>query len=562
MFLEKFRIKNFRGISDLTLTFNKGLNIIIGENNTGKTRIIDALRICLSYKDNDRNIFVNEKDFTLSSDEIDDMEFTLFFKVDESEEDLFYEIYNPENDYCEIHFKYYIKIKNNRKRIYHKVWGGSFEGNNIPDELFYEFSHIYLDPLRDSSRYLRPGRNNILGKFFSKVEFEDYDKDDLIRDLNEKMNSHGIIDFVNNSKDEYINSHLLEMTHSDFPQFDINLIPNEFDKFVENFFITLPIEGGNLDLSQNGLGYNNLIYMAILLGNLEIESAYTALCVEEPEAHLHPQLQNLFFDYLVSSLYDQYPFQIFMTSHSPILVSHADLDSLIILEKINNEVCAVKWSDLVNNENKSFFKKHFIISKTTLLFSKKVILVEGASERLLLPFFAKIKGFSFEKENIELIDANGNNSIQNYANLFFKSNGNNYLRKKCAILTDNDKKHFDDDCSENALNLLNNYNGDNIGVFLSEKDFEFEIINSNKDKINLLRFLLLDKGIVSNINMTRDFLEKLSNQSYDENLIYDYVNNIKFRKTNLPMKIIYEWDNLEGFKIPDVVDELFEFLED
>lgn len=46
MYLEKFKIQNFRGIDDLTLTFNEGLNIIIGENNSGKTRIIDALRLC------------------------------------------------------------------------------------------------------------------------------------------------------------------------------------------------------------------------------------------------------------------------------------------------------------------------------------------------------------------------------------------------------------------------------------------------------------------------------------------------------------------------------------
>ena len=107
MFLERFRIQNFRGINDLTLTFDEGLNIIIGENNSGKTSIIDALRICLGYKDTDRSIFVNEKDFTIGLGEDDSIKFTLFFNVDETEEDLFYEIFNPENGYFEIHFKYF-----------------------------------------------------------------------------------------------------------------------------------------------------------------------------------------------------------------------------------------------------------------------------------------------------------------------------------------------------------------------------------------------------------------------------------------------------------------------
>lgn len=565
MFLEKFRIQNFRGISDLTLTFNNGLNIIIGENNSGKTRIIDALRICLSYKDNDKTIYVKKTDFTVGLNELEPIEFTLYFKADEIEEELFFEIYNGETKYFEIHYKYYIKIKNNRERIFNKVWGGPFEGERIPDEIFHYLEHIYLDPLRDSGRYLHPGRNNILGKFFSKVESEEHDKDDLIHDLNEKINEHEIINFVKNSKKTHIDSHLDGITHDDFPQFNINLIPKEFDRFVENFFITLPIDGGNLELSQNGLGYNNLIYMSILLGDLKEsndETVYTALCVEEPEAHLHPQLQKLFFNYLANNLTEDYPFQIFMTSHSPILVSHANLDSLIILENINRNINAINWTNLnLNDKNINYFNKFFDTSKVNLLFSKKVILVEGPTERILLPFFGKIKNFSFENENIELIETNGNQNMFHYAKLFSNTDGEEHLKKKCVILVDNDKNSLNDNCDETAKKLWDEYNHDNIKVFISEKDFEFEIINSNKDNVNILKYLLLDKTIVTNISLTKQFLNKLS-KTTDENLIYDYVNKINFKKTNLPIKIINEWENLEGFKIPKVIEDVFEFLKE
>ncbi len=565
MFLEKFRIQNFRGIHDLTLTFNKGLNIIIGENNSGKTRIIDALRLCLGYKDVDRTIYINENDFTVGLSETESIEFSLYFKGNPDEQELFYDIFNPETEYLEIHFKYYIKVKNNRKRIYNKVWGGSFEGQQIPDEIFQELYHIYLDPLRDSGRYLRPGRNNILGKFFSKVESE-YDKNELIQDLNEQINEHRIMNFIKSSKEGYIDSHLDGMTHSDFPQFDINLIPEEYDTFVNNFFITLPVDGGNLELSQNGLGYNNLIYMSILLGNLkdmDDEPIYTALCVEEPEAHLHPQLQKSFFNYLMEFLENDYPFQIFMTSHSPILVSHANLDSLIILENINNEIAAVNWNNLnLNEKNKKYLTKFFDSMKSNILFSKKVILVEGSSERILLPFFAKIINLPFEKESIELIETGGNNNILHYAKLFLNDVEKEHLKKKCAILVDNDKKHLRDNCSETCIKLMNEYGGGNIKVFTSEEDFEFEIINANKENITLLKHLLLDDSIVSNITLTQDFLNELNEEQYDENLIYNYINDIKFKKTNLPLKIINEWENLDNFKIPEVIENLFEFLKE
>ena len=74
--------------------------------------------------------------------------------------------------------------------------------------------------------------------------------------------------------------------------------------------------------------------------------------------------------------------------------------------------------------------------------------------------------------------------------------------------------------------------------------------------------MLLDDSIISNIALTRDFLNELITEQYDENLIYNYISNVKFKKTNLPFKIINEWENLDNFKIPEVIENLFEFLKD
>ena len=568
MFLEKFKIQNFRGINDLTLTFNKGLNIIIGENNSGKTRIIDALRLCLGYKDVDRTIYINENDFTVGLPETESIEFSLYFKGNPDEQELFYDIFNPETQYLEIHFKYYIKVKNNRKRIYNKVWGGSFEGQQIPDEIFQELYHIYLDPLRDSRRYLHPGRNNILGKFFSKVESAEYDKNELIQDLNEQINEHRIIDFIKSSKEGYIDSHLDGMTHNDFPQFDINLIPEEYDAFVNNFFITLPIESGNLELSQNGLGYNNLIYMSILLGNLrdsnDDESIYTALCVEEPEAHLHPQLQKSFFNYLMEFLDNDYAFQIFMTSHSPILVSHANLESLIILENINNEISAINWYDLnLDEKDEIYFKKFFDMSKVNLLFSKKVIIVEGRTEGILLQLFDKTKFNLLNNENIEIIETDSKDSMEHYIKLFSINENKLNLKKKCVVLIDNDKKNVDSSPSELSKKFKREYCKENICIFESEKDIEFEIIHANIDNINLLEELLVDNFVVKNISLTQEFISSLRDPtSNKKEEIFKYLNKKKIKKTNFAIKIVEEWENFDNFKIPEVIENLFEFLKE
>ena len=223
----------------------------------------------------------------------------------------------------------------------------------------------------------------------------------------------------------------------------------------------------------------------------------------------------------------------------------------------------MNWNNLnLNEKNEKYLTKFFNSMKANILFSKKVILVEGSSERILIPFFAKIKDISFENESIELIETGGNNNLLYYAELFLNNGKKEHLKKKCAILVDNDKMFKHDSCSNNSMKLMKEYDGNNIKVFISEKNFEFEIINANKENIKLLKQILLDKTVVSNIKLTRDFLKKLKEKQYDENLIYDYIDNIKFKKTNLPLKIINEWESLDNFKIPEHIENLFEFLKD
>ena len=136
MYIEKFIIKNFRGIKDITLTFNKGLNVLIGENNAGKTAIIDALRVCLSYGNQRREIYISQSDFHIDkntiSDEKSDIEFHLHFHIDIPEETGWFNdllsVGEEGLQDLQLHFRYSL---DDNDRVKYKVWGGTNEGQAI-----------------------------------------------------------------------------------------------------------------------------------------------------------------------------------------------------------------------------------------------------------------------------------------------------------------------------------------------------------------------------------------------------------------------------------------------
>ena len=89
-----------------------------------------------------------------------------------------------------------------------------------------------------------------------------------------------------------------------------------------------------LPFALNGLGYNNLIFTSATLGTLQQSPhfSFRSILVEEPEAHLHPQLQMLLLKHLanVASNHEGNEVQVIASSHSPILASQAPIDSVVI----------------------------------------------------------------------------------------------------------------------------------------------------------------------------------------------------------------------------------------
>lgn len=573
MYLKKLWVKNFRCIKDVTIDLNEGVNILIGENNSGKTAILDALRISLSYGKQWRDIYVSLSDFHIDKNDpnakIGDIEFHLYFEVQKEEEtgiynDLLSVVDDKGKKEFQLHFRYFIEERKGNRRLKYKVWGGDNEGQSVAPEVLDLIYFVHLDALRDAVQHLRPIRGNRLGELYAQLVMDDKKQDALAKKVRSTLGEDKDWTELIKQGKEKVNEHLNETTIRGKEQtVEIDFLPFEFRRIVDNLRVQTPVYSDTIlekkesqkyfELHQNGLGYNNLIYVATVLGDLKRRKevsgdAYVSLLIEEPEAHLHPQLQKIFFSYL--NTLNKIGFQIFVTSHSPTITAKAALDSLIVLQEQNGKITSLsmKKSDL-GEPNKTYLGKFLDVTKSQLFFSNGVILVEGISEALLLPVFSRIMGdeYDIEKKGVEIVNVNGV-AFEHFGKLFNSDNNSNRLSCRCTILTDDDRPGNEEISSraEKAKELEKGL----LRVSLAEKTFEYELFKAGSNSKTLLEiFKSMHPIAAKKINpcasieeQADSFLEKLTANKAKSELSH-----------NLAVKLAEDVEARKNFTVPEYI---------
>lgn len=474
MYLSKIYIKNFRGIKELLVEFDKKLNVIIGANGQLKTALVDAIRLFYSWGEPNRDIEITKEDFhvevTHSNDGIPivcpstriDICY-LFEGLSVQQEGAFYQYLDKRDDgtmAARVHLCFEMKEKG---RIYSSYITGREENGLRADwETLRYFHPYYLGALRDSTRDLMSVRNNLLGRVIKRKIDRAGSEDDvkgIVDAANEQLlQRQEVIETqagINNNLDK-INSACLGAVELHIEQNKIEYIVNIIKPF-------LPYSTNNkqgLVLSQNSLGYNNLIYIASVLSDIkdcheDDDVSIYALLIEEPEAHLHPQLQVNLYNFLKNADKSDNS-QTFITTHSPTLTSKIPLENLILLKDdspfyIGNCFIDRHQENIIRDAGKNrplneeevkgyrkMIARYFDVTRSQMFFSNGCLFIEGISECQLVETFSKLNGKSLVDNQIEIVDTDGIAFYQ-FLMLFNSSFDKKRLPIKAAFVTDEDQ---------------------------------------------------------------------------------------------------------------------------
>ncbi|MEU3681469.1 AAA family ATPase [Streptomyces sp. NPDC030592] len=441
MYLDQLHLRGFRSAADTKVAFRPDITVLTGENNAGKSNVMDGIRLLtLPLDGKGGGLYPDRDDLhrdgcaegTHSESCRATIELSARYRpTAPGDLDRLSQAFAEDGESASYHLTITPPPTGFRRPTLSWRAGSGATTDLDPEPKAREgIRHLYLPPLRDAQRELASSSSGRIQFVVERLLRDDDTREQFLRDVGKQFEAVEAIEPLPEAV-KAVRTRLAQLTEGAHRQTaDLGFADTSIGSIARG--LRLRMEQAGLDprdLAESGLGYSNLLYMATVLTQLQdaVEADLTLLLVEEPEAHLHPQLQTILLNHLAeearaSHLRSPDPesrclgrIQVIVTTHSPHVATAVDPGALVVLQRrlwqtrravsetgpsVSSASAPSRPSyqttavavDRLGLEKHDLYKirSYLNATRSTLLFGQRVLLVEGIAEAILLPEFARL----------------------------------------------------------------------------------------------------------------------------------------------------------------------------